>query len=71
MTCIDLACAYMLGGEIPEGARHATAALDIISVTRHADSLRRVTDLYRLAKPVQVRDVRELRSRLLEVTAGS
>jgi hypothetical protein len=68
---IDLASAYMLGGEIEEGARHAAAALGIIAVTRHAESLRRVTGLYQLAKPARAAAVRELRSRLLEVTASS
>jgi DNA-binding response OmpR family regulator len=61
---IDLAAAYMLGSEIMEGARHATAALDIIAVTRRADILRRVTGLYQFAKLARTAAVRELRSRL-------
>jgi hypothetical protein len=61
----------MLGGEITEGTRHAAAALDIIAVTRHADSLRRVVGLYQFAKPAKTAAVRDLRSRLLEVTAAS
>jgi len=68
---VDLSTAFMLGGDIPEGVRHATAALDIIAITRHADSLRRIAGLYEIAKPARTAAVRELRSRLLEVTAAS
>jgi hypothetical protein len=68
---VDLSAAFMLAGDIPDGVHHAAAALDIIEVTRHADSLRRVTQLYEIAKPVRSAAVRELRSRLLEVTAAS
>jgi transcriptional regulator with XRE-family HTH domain len=68
---IDLATAYIHGGEPDEGARHASSALSIIAVTGHADSLRRVTGLYQLVKPVQTPATREFRSHLLEVTAAS
>lgn len=68
---IDLATACMLGGDIPEGIRHATEALGIIETTRHADSLKRVTHLYQVAKPSKTAGVREFRSRLLAVTAGA
>lgn len=68
---VDLSAAFMLAGDIPEGIHHAAAALDIITVTRHADSLRRVTGLYEIAKPARTSAVRGLRSRLLEVTAAS
>jgi hypothetical protein len=68
---VDLSAAFMLGGDIAEGVRHAAAALDIIAVTRHVDSLRRVTALYEIAKPARTPAVRELRSQLLEVAAAS
>lgn len=68
---IDLASACMLSGDIPEGIRQATEALGIIEITRSADSLKRVVHLYQIVKPAMTVTVREFRSRLLEVAAGS
>jgi hypothetical protein len=70
---IDLADAYARDGKLKpdEAAYHAVSALDIIAVTGHAESMRRVTGIYERVRPSGTLAVRELGSRLLEVRAGS
>ncbi|HEY6315275.1 MAG TPA: hypothetical protein VIY52_31340 [Streptosporangiaceae bacterium] len=68
---IDLGVAYARDGEPSEAVCHAISALDIITVTRSADSLRRVAGLYEMIRPSGISESRELASRLLEVRASS
>lgn len=68
---IDLADAYARDGEFGEAARHAISALDIITFTRHADSLRRVSALYEAIPVSRTALARDLGSKLLEVRAAS
>jgi hypothetical protein len=68
---IDLAAAYASDGKPAEAACQAISALDIITVTRSADSLRRVAGLYEMIRPSGIPESRELGSRLLEVRATS
>jgi hypothetical protein len=70
---IDLADAYALDRKPKpdEAAHHAVSALDIIAVTGHAESMRRVAGIYEKVRPSGTPAVRELGSRLLEVRAGS
>lgn len=68
---IDLAAAYASDGKPAEAACQAISALDIITVTRSADSLRRVAGLYEMIRPSEIPESRELGSRLLEVRATS
>jgi len=70
---IDLADAYARDRKPKpdEAAHHAVSALDIIAVTGHAESMRRVAGIYERVRPSGVPAVRELGSRLLEVRAGS
>jgi hypothetical protein len=70
---IDLADAYARDHKPKpdEAAHHAVSALDIIAVTRHAESMRRVAGIYERVRPSGTPAVRELGSRLLEVRAGS
>jgi len=68
---IDLADAYAHDGEAAEAARQGISALEIISFTRHADSLRRVASLHEMLRRSGTAAARELGSRLLEVRAAS
>jgi hypothetical protein len=68
---IDLADAYASDRKTDEAAHHGISALDIIEVTRHAESMRRVVRIYERMRPSGIPAVRELGSRLLEVQAGS
>jgi hypothetical protein len=68
---IDLADAYASDRKTDEAAHHGISALDIIEVTRHAESMRRVVRIYGRMRPSGIPAVRELGSRLLEVQAGS
>lgn len=68
---IDLADAYASDRKPDEAAHHGISALDIITVTRHAESMRRVAGIYERVRPSGLPAVRELGSRLLEVRAGS
>lgn len=70
---IDLADAYARDRKPKpdEAAHHAVSALDIIAVTGHAESIRRVAGIYERVLPSGTLAVRELGSRLLEVRAGS
>lgn len=68
---IDLATAYAADGEPAEAARHAISALEIIEFTRHADSLRRVSGLYRQVRSSGTAAVRDLGSKLMAVRAAS
>lgn len=68
---IDLADAYASDRKPDEAAHHGIAALDIIDVTRHAESMKRVAGIYQRVRPSEILVVRELGSRLLEVRAGS
>jgi hypothetical protein len=68
---IDLADAYASDRRPDEAAHHGVSALDIIAVTRHAESMKRVAGIYERVRPSGIAGVRELGSRLLEVRAGS
>jgi hypothetical protein len=70
---IDLADAYARDRKPKpdEAAHHAVSALDIIAVTGHAESMRRVAGIYERVRPSGIPAVRELGSRLLEIRAGS
>lgn len=68
---IDLSEAYAYDNEVEQAAAHAGSALEIISSTRHADSLRRVADIYALTRASGTTEARELGARLLELKATS
>jgi hypothetical protein len=68
---IDLSDAFALDGRPDEAAAQAMLALDIIAVTGHAESLRRVSGLYDAVRPTRTAAVRDLGSRLMAVRAGS
>jgi hypothetical protein len=68
---IDLADAFARDRKPDDAADHAIRALEIIAVTRHAESMRRVSGIYREVRPAGTATVRELGSRLLEVRASS
>jgi hypothetical protein len=68
---IDLADAFARDSKPDDAADHAIQALDIITVTRHAESMRRVGGIYEAIRPTGTTTVRELGSRLLEVRASS
>jgi hypothetical protein len=68
---IDLAEAYGRGGMPDESARHASSALEIITETRHAHSLRRVEAIYAAVRSSGTAEARNLGSRLLEYRAAS
>jgi hypothetical protein len=70
-ACIDLADAFVGDSKPDEAAHHAVSALDIIAVTGHAESMRRVAGMYKRVRPTGTSAVRELGSGLLEVRAGS
>lgn len=65
---IDLATAYL---QVDEGVEHAVNALDIIAVTRHADSLRRVENLYPMIRTSGIPAARDLRRKLMEIKVAS
>jgi hypothetical protein len=68
---IDLADAFARDSKPDDAADHAIQALDIITVTRHAESMRRVRGIYEAIRSTGTATVRELGSRLLEVRASS
>ncbi len=68
---IDLAAAYTRDGKPADAASHAISALEIVSATHHADSLRRVAALHEAIKPSGISESRELGSRLMEARAVS
>ncbi len=68
---IDLATAYLQDGKVDEGVEHAVNALDIVAVTRHADSLRRVEHLYPMIRTSGIPAARDLRRKLVEIKAAS
>ena len=68
---IDLATAYLQDGKFAEGVEHAVNALDIIAVTQHADSRRRVENLFPMIKTSGIRAARDLRRKLMEIKAAS
>jgi hypothetical protein len=68
---IDLAAAFAADRKPDQAAHHAVAALDIMAVTRHAHSLRRVGQLCETIRPLGTRAARDLASRYLEVRAAS
>jgi hypothetical protein len=68
---IDLADAFSRDSKPDDAAEHAIQALDIITVTRHAESMRRVGGIYEAIRHTGTTTVRELGSRLLEVRASS
>lgn len=68
---IDLAEALALDGRPDEAAAQATAALDLIEVTGHAESLRRAAVVYDMVRPARTAAGRDLGSRLMAVRAGT
>ena len=68
---IDLAEAYAYDNEPGHAASHAGSALEIISSTRHADSLRRVENIHTAIGSSGTAEARELGARLLEFKATS
>lgn len=68
---IDLAEACAHDDEPDQAADHAVRALEIISSTRHADSLRRVEGVHAAIKASGTAQARALGSRLLEFKAAS
>jgi hypothetical protein len=68
---IDLADAFARDGKPDEAVSQAMLALDIIDVTRHAESLRRAGRIYEAIRPTRTAAARELGSRLLAVRAAS
>lgn len=67
---VDLAEACLRDGDLDESVHHAVTALDIISLTHHAESLRRVQALYRLARTTGAPAARGLGQRLMETKAA-
>jgi tetratricopeptide (TPR) repeat protein len=67
---VDLADAYAADRQPDQAAAHASAALDIVNITRHAESLRRVTAIAEKIKPTKTQEARDLAGRLLETRAG-
>jgi hypothetical protein len=68
---IDLADAFARDGKPDEAAGQAMAALDLIAMTGHAESLRRAGGVYEQIRPTRTAAAKELGSRLLAVRAGS
>jgi hypothetical protein len=68
---IDLAEAFARDNEPEQAAGHAASALEIISATRHADSLRRVEHIYAKVRGSGMAQARDLGSRILEFKATS
>jgi hypothetical protein len=68
---IDLAEAYARDNKPDRSAVHAAQALEIITSTRHASSLRRVEAIYAAVKLKGGAEARNLGSRLLEFKAAS
>jgi tetratricopeptide (TPR) repeat protein len=68
---IDLAEACAHDNELDQAVDHAVRALEIISSTRHADSLRRVEGVHAAIKASSPAQARALGSRLLEFKAVS
>jgi hypothetical protein len=67
---VDLAYAYARDRKPDEAAHHATAALDIIAVTGHAESMRRATRVYEAIRPSRTAAARDLGGQLMAVRAG-
>jgi hypothetical protein len=68
---IDLADAFARDGKPDEAAAQAMLALDIITVTGHAECLRRAGGIYEAIRPTRTAAARELGSRILAVRAAS
>jgi len=68
---VDLADAYARDRKPDQAAQHALDALNIIEVTRHAESMRRVGVIYEALRPSRARGTSELGSRLMAVRAAS
>jgi hypothetical protein len=68
---IDLADAYAQDDQPDRSAAHASSALQIVTRTRHAESLRRVEAVYAAIRNSGSAGVRELGSKLLEFRAAS
>ena len=68
---IDLADAYAQDDQPDRSAAHASSALQIVTRTRHAESLRRVEAVYAAIRKSGSAGVRELGSKLLEFRAAS
>ena len=68
---IDLAEACAHDNELDQAADHAVRALEIISSTRHADSLRRVEGVHAAIKASGIAQARALGGRILEFKAAS
>jgi tetratricopeptide (TPR) repeat protein len=68
---IDLADAFALDGRPDEASAQAMLALDIIAVTGHAESLRRVGGIYEAVRRTRTAAARDLGSRLMAVRAES
>ena len=66
---IDLAAAYAHDNEPGQAAQHGASALEIISTTRHADSLRRVEHIYSTIRGSGTAQARDLGSRIVEFRA--
>src|SRR5207244_11282501 len=64
---IDLADAFARDRKPDEAAHHAISALEIIAVTGHAASMRRVAGIHSQLRKTGAAAARELGSRLLEV----
>jgi transcriptional regulator with XRE-family HTH domain len=67
----DLADAFARDRKPDEAAHHAISALEIIAVTGHAESLRRVAGIHQAIRPTGTAAARELGSRLLAVRASA
>jgi transcriptional regulator with XRE-family HTH domain len=68
---VDLADAYARDRQPDQAARHAMEALDIIAVTRHAQSMRRIGSIYEAIRPTRAAGTSELGTRLMAVRAAS
>jgi hypothetical protein len=68
---VDLADAFARDHKPDQAAHHATSALEIIEVTRHAESMRRVGVIYDAIRPSRAAGTPELGSRLIALRAAS
>jgi hypothetical protein len=68
---IDLADAFACDHKPDEAAHHAISALEIIEVTGHAESLRRVTGVHKAIRQSGTASAHELGSRILAVRASA
>jgi hypothetical protein len=68
---VDLADACARDRKPDQAAAHAISALEIITITRHAQSMRRVGSIYEAIRGTKAEGTRELGSRLMAVRAAS